>query len=402
MSINLGKGNIMKKRVLSVFLILTMLVLAVPLAGCGRSDPYTEEEIVQFVKNAFGYADLVGVDEKKPSSYDSSDSEDETYYTFHAKEGFDYKVCSTISRSGLFGTISPYKSTNYYQALCNYYQEDILALEKKYNVYFKKETFNELQDSAYLDIAYRNIELSNVERIDCTVDFIFDYYELLKDHFPKENDLPSPFSYDEKYMTFHLEKGDSTIMIFDLDNSLSENTPSYVKNCALISYVNDSRRIGRLNEDIKDVPVDDLYTLYINGKKFTNESPAPLFYYDVKSGEYCLNIDCSDTYISPFGEIVTDYLGKDYSFNTFLLTGNYSIDNNKYKIKPNKDEPQNTKFYINGKKQDITLLGDKLDFIASTGNPDKQFMKLPDFAKMLNMDYTVNQEEGAVYLTSKE
>ena len=65
-------------------------------------------------------------------------------------------------------------------------------------------------------------------------------------------------------------------------------------------------------------------------------------------------------------------------------------------------EPWLAEFYKNGEKlEDITMITD-LDFWHCDDLATYFYlMSLEDYAFMLNMDYEVDQTEGAVYLTSK-
>ena len=59
-------------------------------------------------------------------------------------------------------------------------------------------------------------------------------------------------------------------------------------------------------------------------------------------------------------------------------------------------------FYKNGKKLEHITMKTTLDFWDCYDLATYFYlMNLEDYAFMLNMDYEVNQSEGAVYLTSK-
>ena len=379
----------MKNKIISIILLLPLLALT--LAGC-RNSEYSESEITGFVQKEFGYAELASAGNQK--SFDNSTS---TLYTYRTEQGFLFEVDSYyVASGGVFGLPSAHLNNNYFEAMNDYLEQDINRLKRKYNAKIN-------QDAESIDL-----ELSSFLDIDKKINFVFDYYALVKDCLPDASKDTPLFSGSSGKMTVTLYSGDNKVLKICFDEKFSEMTSDYVKECARISYAHIYRDYQNGKDDFSSIPELYINRLYINGEEFTSEEYESEFVYDAASGEYCIPVGYGlhleynggvDDYMQR--EIVTDYLGGSYRVDSKTRTTEYTVGGNKYKVIMKKDEPESARFYINGKKQDIKLLGNELDFWGSTGATYFYYMKLSDYAEMLGMDYRVDQSECAVYLTSR-
>ncbi len=377
----------MKIKLISLLLLCTLLAAA--LTGC-RTEEYSEKEITKYVNKAFKNSELINCSNQKVDGNDTS-----TSYTYKTEKGVVFDVKSRYYHDSMFGLPVADLSSNYYEALDVLFSDEIENLKTEYNA-------NLSSDWDGPDCA-----VPSFDEIDKKVDFVFDYYELIKDYLPDTTEDTPLFSAAKDDFEISLSHKDNRLLTVTFNQRFKSMTPDYVKECAKIKYADIYRSKGS-GEDFGDLPLLYINNLYINGEKYTSDKYTVEFVYDADSGEYCIPVGYGlkfdynggvEDYIQR--EIVTDYLGGSYSINPDKHTTNYTIGENSYKVTAESDNYKSGKFYINGKKQDISLLDTKLDFWGGTGATYFYYMKLSDYAKMLDMDYSVSQADNAVYLTSK-
>ncbi len=396
----------MKKFIAKILILALMLpTVAMTLSGCNEEE-YSSEQVVSIVNASFDTdPELIS----KSDTQKTDEGDLYTEYTFKTDKGIEFTVTSELNED-YWGFMKAEITSNYMQCVYEHLNSQILELERNNGVTFEAEYYN---DGEYIDFTCNAESFSDLKK---NVTHLWDLYELTESYLPDYDANTELFSdfvnfgYQKfAHFNFDINAGEETLIHIPFDEKFDSYTEAYVLRCAQIAYAELYRGDDYDNDPYNNIPRQYIRKLYINGEEFVSKKYSPCFAYDEKTHQYYTTTTYGVTLTYNGGvddylhrEIVTDYLGGSYNINKLSETSEYKIDDDTFKVKCPNEKPWLAQFYKNGEKlEDITMKTD-LDFWHCDDVAAYYYlMSLEDYAFMLNMDYEVNQSEGAVYLTSK-
>lgn len=393
------------KKTLCKILILTLMLptFAMTASGC-NDEEYSSEKVISIVNDSFTTdPELIS----KTNTQKEENGDLYTEYIFKTDKGIEFTVKSELNED-YWGFMKADITSNYMQALYEHLNSEILELEQNNGVTVEAEFQNY---GEYIDFTCTAESFDDLSKI---VTYLWDLYELTKSYLPDYDANTELFSNHinisyQKYahFNFDIDAGEETLIHIPFDERFDNYPQSYVLRCSQIAYAELYR--DEDNTVNSNIPRQYIRKLYVNGEEFASHKYSPCFAYDEKTHQYYTTTTYGVTLSYNGGvadhlhrEIVTDYLDGSYSINKITETSEYKIGKDKFKVKCPMQEPWLAEFYKNGEKlEDITMITD-LDFWHCDDLATYFYlMSLEDYAFMLNMDYEVDQTEGAVYLTSK-
>lgn len=396
----------MKKLTAKILVVALMLpTIATTLCGCNEK-AYSHDEVIEIVNSSFKTApQLVS----KSDTQKTDEGDKFTKYIFKTDKGIEFTVSSELNED-YWGFMKAEIESDYMQRMYEYLNSEILELETNNGVTFEPDFKN---DGEYIELSCTTESFHDLKKI---VAHLCDLYELIKDYLPdydadtKLFPKGSPYSYYKNYhLTFDIYSTEDLLIHIPFDEKFDSYTESYILHCSQVVYAEQFRGDDFENDPYKNIPRQYIRTLYINGEKFESKKYSPCFTYDEKTHQYYGTVTYGTEMVFNGGvkdylhrEIITDYLGGSYTIHNITNTAEYKIGKDKFKAKAPDEKPELAEFYKNGKKLDNITMIVKPDFWSFDDYATYYYlMPLEDYAFMLNMDYEINQSEGAVYLTSK-
>lgn len=393
------------KRLIAKILILALMLptVAITLSGCNEEE-YSSEQVISIVNASFD-TDPELISKSDTQKTDQSDLY--TEYKFRTDKGIEFTVKSELNED-YWGFMKADITSNYMQCLYEHLNSQILELEETNSISFEAEYYH---DGEYIDFTCNAESFSDLKKI---VTHLWDLYELTESYLPDYDANTELFSdfvnfgYQKfAHFNFDINAGEETLIHIPFDEKFDSYPESYVLRCAQIAYA-ELYRDEDTGNDYSNIPRQYIRKLYINGEEYESHKYSPCFAYDEKTHQYytITTYGISLAYNGGVAdymhrEIITDYLDGEYTIIGATESSEYKIGKDRFKVKCPDEKPWLAEFYKNGEKlENITMKAD-LDFWHCDEVASYYYlMSLDDYAFMLNMDYEVNQSEGAVYLNS--
>lgn len=382
-----------------LFLLICISIIFV--TGCGDKYPPKEEEVLSYIEEKFGDSyKLMSKETKADTEYESGI----TLYHFQSEFGFYFDVESGLSYTppSLFPAhYSKYCYTDYMKKLQEFIADDIKNLVDRYSSEQIKIT---TEDSGNIV----NVNLERYSNIRTVNEFVSELGLL----------------YHDKYRVKDKALSDINITIYKDDKRFYSNQLSWLRGGESekdIEYLQlrylELIREGEINDSsideemLTNKPRLEIDKLVINGEQYTSKKYEPQFLYSIDEQEwltlvgYGIILDYNG-YVRDYmqREIIIDYLDGEYDIDDKNSITRYSIGNDSYEVYfPLDTDTDGIKedyyFKKNNQNLDIKLCEAPRDY--TTKATYFAYIKLSDWAELLNMNYIVDNKEGVVILNSK-
>ncbi|WP_455713951.1 hypothetical protein [Anaerosporobacter sp.] len=383
----------------TVFIMLSSIFMIL-FTGCGDKYPPTEQEVFSYIRENYGGSCKLISTEKKQDTEEESEI---TIYHFQSEFGFDFDVEGGLDYNppGLFpAKYSKYIYTDYMEKLQDFIADDIKILSDKYASGDIKIT---TEDEGY-SISVTFQKYNNIRTV---YEFVYELRLLYGDKYKVKDEGLSNINItmykdDKQFYSTNL----SWINKLDKEKSIEYLQLFYVEGVRQEEYID-----ATVDEDmLTNMPRIVIEELVINGNQYTSKKYDPQFVYSVDEQEwltlvgYGVILDYNGNvqdYMQR--EIITEYLDGDYDIDNENNITRYTISNDSYEVYfPFDDEGIKDEYYFMKNNQKLNI---KLSECPSLWGDSEAnyfaYIKLSDWAELLNMDYTVDNKEGVVILNSK-
>lgn len=421
-----------------IALIFVFLFLLSLFTGCATLRK--EDEIITSVENLYPNSKFTKVEASV-----TEDGLDSKKYYF-SNGDFEFYFCDYILE-GPMGFDSNATLCNYYEQLLDFKSEEINKLYDDTSIPFFRKSNN--PDNYYskddvkafanehcfrgeyyppvleldIDNFYFEFYIEEYSQIKECIDFISDFYDIIKDYVPKTSlefcdSTTIYFNTSKSYSYTENETTKTSDFIYRANIVLSqkdiniENIEKWVEYKYAVLVKN-----GRINDskiDVDKVKEPILNKLYIDGEEFESKKYNTLFYYNAEDKKYYTEVSYgikSDSYGGMEDylqrEIIQEYYkNSDYSIDTKGKETTYKINKDKYKMNwtlepfATIDENSTLNFYKNNKKLEIEVLTEI--GLIDVDKKHNRFISVDDFAEIMGMKVDeIDQETRAIYLTTK-
>lgn len=392
--------DMIKERLKTVFLSLSCIFM-IFIIGCGDKNPPSEEQVLSYIEESYGDSyKLISTEVKQ----DTEDESDLTVYHFQSEFGFDFDVIGGVAYTppGKFpGYYSKYYNTDYMDKLHELIAVDIKNLIDKYSSEQIQITTEDADHS--IDVTFETY--SNIDSIN---KFIYELISLYQDKYKvKKEGLYhiniDIYKDDKVFYWLYL----SWLIEVDEEKNLKELQLKYVEEIRQGEFIDST-----VDEDmLTNMPRTVINNLIINGDQYTSDKYEPEFAYSVDEQEWLAIVGYGIILEYNGGvqdymqrEIIVKYLDGDYDIDDKNRITRYTIGNDSYEIYFPYDSGDGIKggyyFKKNNEKLNIKLC-EIPRLWGGTGAVYYAYIKLSDWAKLLNMEYIVDNKEGVVILNSK-
>ena len=387
------------KKILKIISLLLIFITIT--TGCYEKNEKvsipTENEVKEYIKEKYGENNKILTKKKlKAKKYEQDKLVEGYKYIIQSDLGFEYEVVAGIKYTykGYWGKQVYVKiySDNFYEMFEKNKKNELDTIIKKdsnYKITYyiskielcKNENYKYIDSNLIISVDLMN----NVNNIDSSINYLYGIKNELKE---KYNIIDQEISINFKLNKQTIFSGFDDIYQFDR-NIYIEFIKRYLE-----------KDNSNLNFNFKNPTY--INKLFINNKEY-NISNADKFIYDPSQKEYLVSLNRTGNERYFTKKIITDYLNGTYNIKTknanpYYPTYTYkiTIENNEYEVYlsfNNYKLENNYYFKKNGENMNIKI-------INTAFNNVEYYIKLSDWASILNCDYEINDD--VIYLTTKK
>ncbi len=334
-------------------IVLVILVLCLLLTGCSNKNTAKENDIIKYIEKYFD--DKVSI----VSILDDTNDNNRKIYTLKSKKGFEFSVENGLDKKG----ITKYYKTDYIENLLNKNSSTKAKLYAKYSRLKVNNTFGKKTVKIYTTLKIYNFD--NIENLN---NFLYEYYDFLKNiglKYEKNNSMVSTIVYlnNDKYITIknkEVLKNSKEVHLGLLKNKYIED----VDNGKIELTKKVKTKVFKSNKHTH------INTLVINKEEITDNIE---FTYNPSDKNYIFNTN-KDSIITILKQLKIDYTYKNKVLKYNIGTNNYEVSFDKI-----------IKVKLNGKDLKI----EKSKYPSYIEKKTGYYIKIDDLFNILEKKYEV-------------